>query len=563
MGRNIDIGVLVESLGDELPEAADPVNWSALSAFLEPAGEDAWRFRHNMQRDVAYGSLPFSVRKRLHGRIGEVLEDRSEDAEKDADLLSLHFALAGDHGRAWQYSKIAGERARQQYANVAAADFFQRAVESGRHVSDVPPEDIADVYEALGDVNEIIGIFDRADTAYRSARQGVRDDKLRTAELMVKQGLLREKTGDLTQALRWFGRGLTLLEDESSDKAREVRTELRIAYAGVKFRQGQFQDCVEWCEQGLEGLGHDEFLPQQAHALHLLVLALAHLRRPIDDLGERALEIYTGLGDQVGLGNVLTNIGVDAYYKGDWDTALELYQRSEDARRTAGDVIGAAASANNIAEIYSDQGRLTEAIELFREALAVWEGAQFQVGIALANLNLGRADARAGMSDLAHQRLDTAQQMFSEMGAQSYIVDTEVRRAEAFLLNGEFDRATKLAESLLHDMSSEEHNQLFEATLYRVLGYCCQAEGDHEHSLVNFEQGLRLAHESDSAFEAALILEGLLRFFGEDGRGTEWQFEEERLFQRLGIIATPVVPLGDAGPIEVGVKTAIRGGNLF
>ncbi len=275
-------------------------------------------------------------------------------------------------------------------------------------------------------------------------------------------------------------------------------------------------------------------------------------------MGERALDIYTELDDKVGLGNVLENIGVDAYYKGDWDSALELYQRSEEARLTAGDVIGAAASANNVAEIYSDQGRVIEAIELFREALAVWEGAQFPVGIALVNLNLGRADARAGLTDLAQQRLDTAHAMFSEMGAQSYILDSDVRRAEAFLLSGEFDRATKLAESLLHDMASEEHNQLFEATLYRILGYCCQAEGDKAQSLINFEKGLRVALESDSAFEASLILEGLLRFFGEDGRGTEWQVEETRLFRRLGIIATPVVRLPHGGE-EIEEIATLRG----
>ncbi len=161
----------------------------------------------------------------------------------------------------------------------------------------------------------------------------------------------------------------------------------------------------------------------------------------------------------------------------------------------------------------------------------------------MVNLNLGRADARAGLSELAHQRLDTAYEMFSDMGAQSYVLDTEVRRAEAFLLEGEFSQATKLAESLLRDMSSQAHEQVYEATLHRVLGYCCQAEDDQEQSLVNFETALRLALEADAAFEAALVLEGLLRFFGEDGRGTEWQIEEERLFRRLGITATPVVPL--------------------
>jgi tetratricopeptide (TPR) repeat protein len=552
-GRNVDVDLVIESLGDDLPEAADPINWSALGDYLEPSEDNIWRFRQNMFRDVAYGSLPFGVRKTLHGRIGTVLEAHSEDPEKDADQLSLHFSLADDHDRAWKYSTLAGDRARNQYANVAAADFYQRAVEAARWMSAVDRIELATVYEALGDVNELAGIFDRADTAYKAARRDVRSDPVATARLMSKQGMLREKAGDLSQALRWLGRGLRLLESPSAGGS-EIKAELQIAYAGVRFRQGRFQDCVDWCRRALAGLGEHEGLPQQAHALHLLVTALAHLRRPIDTEGDRALEIYTELGDQVGLGNILTNLGVEAFYRGDWTTALDLYVRSEEARRTAGDVIGAAASANNIAEIYSDQGRVTEAIGLFREALAVWEGAQFLVGIALVNLNLGRADARAGLPDLAQSRLDKAFEMFDEMGAQSYVLDTNVRRTEAYLLNGEFDRARELAESLLHNMVSDEHNQVFEATLYRVLGYCCQAVGDDLGSLNNFEKALRLALEADAAFEAAVTLEGLLRFFGEDGRGTDWQFEEELLFQRLGIIATPVVPLNDVDHTTVSGK---------
>ena len=83
------------------------------------------------------------------------------------------------------------------------------------------------------------------------------------------------------------------------------------------------------------------------------------------DEAEQALAVYEEIGDHIGQGHVLNNMGVDAYYRGQWDAALDLYRRSEKARERAGDVVGAAAEGNNIGEILSDQGRFEEAAELF------------------------------------------------------------------------------------------------------------------------------------------------------------------------------------------------------
>ena len=525
-------------MGDELPEASDPVNWSALSDYLEPSDGEAWKFRHNLFRDVAYGSLPFGLRKRLHQRIGTVLEARSDDTARDADQLSLHFSLAGDNERTWQYSTLAGDRARDRYANVEAADFYGRALAASSSLRSVERSQVAVVSESLGDVSELAGLYDPAKAAFSGARRGFHGDVASTARVMAKQGLLSEKNGDLPNALRWLRRGLTLL-DKNDESAPKQRADLQIAYAGVKFRQGRFQQCAEWCDRALEDLGSRDFDAQRAHALYMLIGANAALRRSSGDIAPEAMAIYERIGDLFGLGALLNNIGIEAFNRGDWDEALEMWERSRTARTDAGDVIGAAASANNIAEIYSDQGRVHQAIELFHEALAVWEGAQFPVGVALVNLNLGRADARAGMADRAQRRLDIAGEKFAEMGAQSYVVDTNIRRAEAFTLNGEFDKASKLAESILREVTPTVHNKVFGSTLFRILAFCCEAEGDAAGSRANLEKSLQLAHEADAAFEVALTLEGLIRFHRDDERSASWQEEETELFQRLGVIATP------------------------
>ena len=169
LGRTVDVDLLIESLGDDMGEASDESNWSALADFLEPAGDGKWRFRQNIFRDVAYQSLPFNVRISLHHRIGSVMESGSADPDRDADLLSLHFSLAKNHARSWHYSVMAGDLARTRNAIAEAADFYGRSVASGRRLESIDQTALASVYESLGDVNELAGLFDAADEAFKAS----------------------------------------------------------------------------------------------------------------------------------------------------------------------------------------------------------------------------------------------------------------------------------------------------------------------------------------------------------------------------------------------------------
>ena len=60
-------------------------------------------------------------------------------------------------------------------------------------------------------------------------------------------------------------------------------------------------------------------------------------------------------------------MGIEAYYEGDWEHALELYERSRALRERLGDVTNVAMQTSNIGEILSDQGHLEEAERLFTE----------------------------------------------------------------------------------------------------------------------------------------------------------------------------------------------------
>jgi predicted ATPase len=55
------------------------------------------RFKRPALREVAYETLPFRLRRELHGAVAEALEHaQGDDVDADPAVLSLHFILAGD-----------------------------------------------------------------------------------------------------------------------------------------------------------------------------------------------------------------------------------------------------------------------------------------------------------------------------------------------------------------------------------------------------------------------------------------------------------------------------------
>ena len=533
---------LIADVLEEAEAAADSEAWDRLAEFVErdPDVPRAFRFRHAVIRDAAYAGLSYRRRRELHARVGEAYEARyGQQAAEFSELLSLHFLRAEAFDKAWTYALAAGESARAKWANVEAADFFRRALEAARSLPDLDSSEVAIVWESLGDVSELTGVYGDAEQAYRQARRLAADD--RQPALLMKEGVIRERSGRYSEALRWYTRGLRAAEALADEAARAVQlAELKLAYAGVRFRQGRLTDCIEWCHAAVEDATSVNHMEGLAHAYYLLHLAYTSLGRP-----ERkafrglALPIYEELGDLLGQANVLNNLGIDAYYEGRWDEALRLYERSREFRVRIGDVVGAATITNNIAEIKSDQGHFAEAEELFSEARDVCDAAGYRLVATLAASNLGRAEARAGRLDDAEDVLRRALESFREMDAAAFVVETEGRLAEVALARGDATAALALAQEALEH--ADDATGVVRVMLDRLCGLALLAAGDLDGAGRHLAASLGAARALGAEFEAALTLKALAehsrRRGGDDS--AELEREADAIFERLGVVETP------------------------
>ena len=525
IARTFELDLLAEILPDEV---GDPEQWTRLADFIEWAGPEHLSFRHDLVRDAAYAGLSYARRREIHLLVGEALERRSPEPDLDAEVLSLHFLEAGVFEKAWRYAVIAGDDARSKHANVDAGTFYERALAAAGSVA--PPDaELARVCEALGDVCELAARYRDADEAYvRGLERGGA-----AARLMRKRGVVAERSGHYDVALALY--------DAAAGEADEVEAvALELARAIVLYRQGKIDECATFAARAAEGASALDDRATLADAYYVLAAAEGDRGGPAREYLERALEIFDELGLLHRQATVLNNMGVRAYYEGAWDEALDLYHRSEEVVRRAGDVLTGGHATNNRAEILLDQGRLDEAAELFGIALRTYRAAKFPIGEALVTINLGRLAAEEGRFAEAHRQLDDARARLEELGAESFLIEADARRAQAFILEGRHEDVVELANTALERMRSSGELGVRSALLERLLGLAAVQARTPDEAPSHFEESLRLARSLGAEYERGRTLHAkVMTGFATDDEARE----SEMILERLGVVALPAVPL--------------------
>ncbi|HEY2430732.1 MAG TPA: AAA family ATPase, partial [Acidimicrobiales bacterium] len=540
LGMVVEPRLVATATGD--PDLRDPRAWQALEAFLEPLADGALRFRHALFRQAAYDGLSYRRRRQLHGDIGNALEAAATDQlDEVAGLLAIHFHRARQPDKAWTFSVRAGELARAKYANVEAADMLTQALDVA-NAAQVEHTEIARVAEALGDVSELAARYDRAWVAYNVARRWAPDRGGR-ARLAWKQGIVREREGQYVAALQWFRRALELFEAGGSDEERIAAAEVRLAYAGVRYRQARYSEAVRWARRAAEEAEDLDNRPVLAHACYLLELAFLSWPQPEAARYQgRALPMLEEIGDLVSQAKVLNNLGIAAYRRGDWATAVETYGRAVAAAEAGGAVVFEVMAVFNLAEVRADQGYLDEAEALLRRARRAWRSARYAVGIGVATLHLGRIAARAGRTEEALELIDAARVRFEGLHAADFVLEARVRMVECLQLAGRFEEAKAAADAAAADAHSINCDPILWSALQRHRAVDRLVRGDEPGARPLLEDSLRRAEDAGAPYERA---QTLLVMAEESARQ-----EAEAILARLAVVAGPWIPATPADRTE-------------
>ncbi|HZR93488.1 MAG TPA: adenylate/guanylate cyclase domain-containing protein [Gaiellaceae bacterium] len=549
VGATCRLDLLEACLGGE---RLDGETLARLGEFLADDGDGRLRFRHALARDAAYEGLAYRRRRELHAVVGDTLQRLAGSRpEAEAEHLSLHYFHAQRFREAWEHSRTAAHSACEVYANAEAATFLERALASARHLRDVPAEEVARVWEALGDARRRLAEFDRAARAFRAARRTTGAGPVSAAQLMLKEAMVPYVVGRYPQALRWLTRALRALDGVDGEAARAQRARLHAWSGMVRLRQGKPVRAIAACRRALEEA--DEVAAARdavAHACYLLDWAYAALGRLEEAVySQTALAIYEQQGNLGGQGDVLNNRGVIAHMRGHWDESLAFYQRAQAAYERAGNVWAATFAQVNAAEILSDQGRLEEAEPLLRDALRVARASGSAARVADVSAYLGRVLARGGRFDEAQALLADAREQYVRDGNQSELLATDARIADSLVLRGEAEAALHVAEAALERAAASDGLFVLLAALERSRGCALFLLGRLDEAAEALATSLAEARSKGAAYEVALTLDALAALRARTGEPAgDLARERDGIFSRLGVVRTSPVPLPEPEP---------------
>ena len=171
---------------DALP---DPATWARLQELFDEEADGYLRFRRSLLRDAAYEGLPYKLRRRLHGAVAARIEAGSWTMpEESADILSLHYLVAGDYRPAWRYASVAAKRAAEVVAYVEAARLVRARAGSGASPRGCrATQELAAVHGRMGDAWYRPADFARRPTRIRPRARLVAGDPLADADLLLKR----------------------------------------------------------------------------------------------------------------------------------------------------------------------------------------------------------------------------------------------------------------------------------------------------------------------------------------------------------------------------------------
>lgn len=511
-----------------------------LGGFLSVETGGWVRFQHSLIRDVAYEGLPFKTRQELHAQVGDAIRASSSDRPAgQVELLSVHYSEAHRWPEAWEFSRQAGDGAKEIYANVEAATFYRRALNASRHVPGLPPVAIADVSEALGDVLELAGLFEESVDAFRQAARLVQDDPIRSAGVLLKRARARARTGAYVTAYRDLTIGRRLVAEVGSADALRATARLNALNAQIRQLQQHMPAAVRLAEQAMveaEASGEREALARSYQVLDAAYVMLGQSAKAV--YGERALAIYDELGDLTGTAVVTNNLGGQAYFEGRWKEAVNFYARAQDAFTRAGNESEAALCGANIGEVLISQGRLEEAETVLVPSVRVLRAHGLVDAAIFAEIQLARLKLLRG-DDGAMDRLSVIRGEAIRTGQVQSAIEAAILIAFGLVTEGRPQEALDmLAET---ERGSGGESELYGSTIARTRARALAALGRIEEARGAVAAGLAQARAQGLVFEVAQVRLIEAELSEDPSAARLVRTEAERQLRELGVVDTTTV----------------------
>jgi ATP/maltotriose-dependent transcriptional regulator MalT len=448
VGQQLDDELLIEVIGLDRGEMHDALREAVANHILAIGNEGRYRFRHALLREVVDDDLLPGERSAIGLRLARALEARAERDGMSVYItaaIAHHYASAGDLPAALRASVRAADAAERVHAYGQAAALLERADGLFDRVPD--PETLAgaDRVEILGRAARDHGLEGEAQRQLALVKAALalvdeRAEPRRAARLLET----------LRDALWHLGRGyeaLAAIEHAVSllppGEMSSERATLLASQAKSLMLQGNYKRSVEVSHDALTAadvLGDVAVRGRALNALGTSLIALGSV-----DQGAATLREALALAQKVGL----PWQQISAYVN--LADALHLAGRLGEARAAAEEGLTREIRTNNVWLVILRGELAIEAGEWDRADAILQSIGGRQVGNALVNLNLRRAELALGRGDHADARvlLTESTEVSAAMDEPQFIGVLGALRAELERREGDLGTAREALQDAL------------------------------------------------------------------------------------------------------------------
>lgn len=419
------------------PQTAEVLETSAVSI----PGKGLYHFKHNIIQEVAYQTLLHSQQQQLHQAVGHSLESWQPEA---VERLAYHYLHSGDRSKTLHYLDQAARKTQREYANETALNYYTQALT------------LEDRWEWRKGQVEILHLLgQRAEEREALEALSERLEEGKDALCVPSVGVEAGPGSEITPV-------------EDSPRLPASSPPRSPAAFETAYLWGQYYEAVS------------EYAQAQA--------AIA-----------RALEASQEAGDLAGEVRCLTQLGLVAYRKGDYEQANIWYNKALALFQTetiySNYLLQAFTQAfNGLGEVYNEQGKFEQAQSCYQQALALSRRSSDEPGEAKTLFGLGVTafyQRQFVEAQVYYYQVLTIQRTMGDRvgeGASLYSL------AQIFSDTGDYNQAqTNLSAALT--ILQATGNRWDEIYVWNDLGILYQELGDLPRAQVCLEQGLKLAEQ--------------------------------------------------------------------
>jgi tetratricopeptide (TPR) repeat protein/class 3 adenylate cyclase len=506
LGREFALRVLEKMLGsgiglkeinilNELETGKNDKLWENLT-------ELKYIFKHALIRETVYEIQLKETLRKLHDLAGNIIEDiYSDNIKEHFEELADHYDKAENEVKAIEYIEKAGDKAKDNYHNDKALDYFDRLI---LKLENKDQKTFISVLLKKGSVLELTGMWDEALETFEKAKSislALGDKILLVESLNSLAGFLRHK-GELENAAELLE---TSLKTANEINYTEGICEALSYIATIFHVKGDFDEALRKYEENIklcEQLGDKRGLAFATGNTGLILMDKGDYESAMNCF-EKQLNIMEEIGNREGIGRAFSNMASIDIYRGDYQKALELTQKEYDISKELGDRNGIAYGIGNIGAVYSNMGDYKNAMDCFDKYFSISEELGDKYGMGMALCNIGMIFSNKGDNDKAMEchtkHMAICEELNDRMG-KTYAYGNLGTVYQNLRI---FDKAIECFEKKIA-ISEELGNVRGIGEAYGNIGMIYSEQGNYDEALVCYDKQIEISTELEDPRGTAL-----------------------------------------------------------